>query len=158
MLEVIKMDKIDLVIVNTLQKDGRTPFTQIAKTVGVAESTIRTRYASLVERGILRTIAVIDPFAVGYNSPALVGISVEPGMNNSVAQTLKQMPEVSNLVLTMGGYDLMVEIFCRDRVHLTEVITDVIQSIPGVQDTETLVIGKIFKLSYLWQPDMVKNG
>jgi Lrp/AsnC family transcriptional regulator for asnA, asnC and gidA len=148
------MDKIDLVILNTLQKDGRTPFTQIAKEVGVAESTIRSRYASLVERGVLRTIAVIDPFAVGYNSPAMVGISVEPGMNDSVAQALKQMPEVSNLVLTMGGYDLMVEIFCRDRVHLTEVITDLIQNIPGVQDTETLVIGKIFKLSYLWQPEM----
>ena len=84
----------------------------------------------------------------------MVGISVEPGMNNSVAKALKQMPEVSNLVLTMGRYDLMVEVFCRDRVHLTEVITDLIQSIPGVQDTETLVIGKIFKLSYLWQPEM----
>jgi Lrp/AsnC family transcriptional regulator for asnA, asnC and gidA len=148
------MDKIDLVILNTLQQDGRTPFTQIAKEVGVAESTIRSRYASLVERGILRTIAVIDPFAVGYNSPAMVGISVEPGMNNAVAHALKQMPEVSNLVLTMGGYDLMVEVFCRDRVHLTEVITDLIQNIPGVQDTETLVIGKIFKLSYLWQPEI----
>lgn len=148
------MDKIDLVIVNALQHDARTPFTQIAKTVGVAESTIRSRYASLVESGILRTIAVIDPFTVGYNSPAMVGISVEPGMNNLVAQALKKMPEVSNLVLTMGRYDLMVEVFCRDRVHLTEVITDLIQSIPGVQDTETLVIGKIFKLSYLWQPEM----
>lgn len=148
------MDKIDLVIVNTLQKDGRTPFTQIAKAVGVAESTIRNRYANLVESGILRTIAVVDPFAIGYNSPALVGISVEPGMNKSVALTLKEMPEVSNLVLTMGGYDLMVEVFCRDRVHLTEVITDLIQSIPGVQDTETMVIGKIYKLSFLWQPEM----
>ncbi len=152
------MDKIDLIILNTLQKDGRTPFTQIAKAVGVAESTIRSRYASLVERGILRTIAVIDPFAVGYNSPAMVGISVEPGMNGAVAEALKQMPEVSHLVLTMGGYDLMVEVFCRDRVHLTEVITDLIQNIPGVQDTETLVIGKIFKLSYLWQPEIEVRG
>lgn len=149
------MDKIDLVIINTLQKDGRTPFTQIAKSVGVTESTIRSRYANLVERGILRTIAVIDPFSVGYNSPAVVGISVVPGMNNAVAQALKKMPEVSSLVLTMGSYDLVVEVFCRDRLHLTEVITDLIQSIPGVQDTETLVIGKIFKLSYLWQPEAV---
>ncbi len=82
----------------------------------------------------------------------MVGISVEPGMNNSVSQILKQMPEVSNLVLTMGSYDLMVEVFCRDTVHLTDLITDVIQSIPGVKDTETLVIGKIFKLSYFWKP------
>ena len=148
------MDNLDLQILNALQEDGRTPFTQIAKKVGVAESTIRTRYASLVERGIVQTIAVIDPFSVGYNSPALIGISTEPGAINYVAHILEQMPEVSYLVLTLGGYDLMVEVFCRDREHLTDLITNQIQSIQGVRSTETLVIGKIFKLSFFWQPEI----
>jgi len=148
------MDDLDLLILNALQEDGRTPFTQIAKKVGVAESTIRSRYASLVERGIVQTIAVIDPFSVGYNSPALIGISTDSGAINSVAQTLEQMPEVSYLVLTLGGYDLMVEVFCRDREHLTDLITNHIQSIPGIRATETLVIGKIFKLSFFWQPEI----
>lgn len=148
------MDNLDLQILKALQEDGRTPFTQIAKKVGVAESTIRTRYASLVERGIVQTIAVIDPFSVGYNSPALIGISTESGAINSVAQTLEQMPEVSYLVLTLGGYDLMVEVFCRDREHLTDLITNQIQAIQGVRSTETLVIGKIFKLSFFWQPEI----
>jgi len=148
------MDDLDLLILNALQEDGRTPFTQIAKKVGVAESTIRSRYASLVERGIVQTIAVIDPFSVGYNSPALIGISTDSGAINSVAQTLERMPEVSYLVLTLGGYDLMVEVFCRDREHLTDLITNHIQSIPGIRATETLVIGKIFKLSFFWQPEI----
>jgi len=34
------MDEIDIKILRTLQKDGRTPFTQIAKLTGVSESTI----------------------------------------------------------------------------------------------------------------------
>ncbi|MFC2025599.1 Lrp/AsnC family transcriptional regulator [Chloroflexota bacterium] len=148
------MDDLDLLILKALQEDGRTPFTQIAKKVGVAESTIRSRYAGLVERGIVQTIAVIDPFSVGYNSPALIGISTESGAIISVAQTLEQMPEVSYLVLTLGGYDLMVEVFCRDRAHLTDLITNQIQSIPGIRATETLVIGKIFKLSFFWQPEI----
>jgi len=148
------MDDLDLLILNALQEDGRAPFTQIAKKVGVAESTIRSRYASLVDRGIVQTIAVIDPFSVGYNSPALIGVSTESGAINSVAQTLEQMPEVSYLVLTLGGYDLMVEVFCRDREHLTDLITNQIQSIPGIRVTETLVIGKIFKLSFFWQPEI----
>ena len=148
------MDNLDLQILNALQEDGRTPFTQIAKKVGVAESTIRTRYASLVERGIVQTIAVIDPFSVGYNSPALIGISTEPGAINAVAHILEQMPEVSYLVLTLGGYDLMVEVFCRDREHLTDLITNQIQTIKGVRSTETLMIGKIFKLSFFWQPEI----
>ena len=148
------MDDLDLLILNALQEDGRTPFTQFAKKVGVAESTIRSRYASLVERGIVQTIAVIDPFSVGYNSPALIGISTESGAINSVAHTLEQMPEVSYLVLTLGGYDLMVEVFCRNREHLTDLISNQIQSIQGIRSTETLVIGKIFKLSFFWQPEI----
>jgi len=147
------MDELDLLILNALQEDGRTPFTQIAKIAGVAESTIRSRYASLVEEGILQTIAVIDPFSVGYNAPALIGIHVEPGAIYTVADALESLPEVSYLVLTLGGYDLVSEVFCRDREHLTKLITTQIQKIPGVRSTETLVIGKIFKLSFFWQPD-----
>ena len=151
------MDELDLIILNTLQEDGRTPFTQIAKKAGVAESTIRSRYASLVEQGIVQTIAVIDPFAVGYNAPALIGITVEPGTIYSVAQALEKLPEVSYLVLVLGGYDLVVEVFCRDREHLTAFITDQIQTVPGIRATETLVIGEIFKLSFFWRPEIISN-
>jgi Lrp/AsnC family transcriptional regulator for asnA, asnC and gidA len=148
------MDNLDLLILNALQEDGRTPFTQIAKKCGVAESTIRSRYASLVERGIAQTITVIDPFEVGYDAPALIGISTKPGAFDSVVQALEQqIPEISYLVMTLGRYDLMVEVFCRDREHLTDLITKKIQAIPGIRATETLVIGKIFKLSFFWQPE-----
>ncbi len=148
------MDEIDLQILSALQKDGRTPFTTIAKQTGVSESTIRARYASLVESGVVQTIAVVDPFSLGYNAPALVGIATEPGTIHAVAKTLEQMAEVSYLVLTLGGFDLMVEIFCRDRAHLTDLITNQIQNIPGIRATETLVIGEIFKLSFNWQPEI----
>jgi len=148
------IDLKDRKILYQLDINSRQPLSQIAKKVGVAESTIRSRYASLVERGIVQTIAVIDPFSVGYNAPAMIGISTESGSINSVVQALEQMPEVSYLVLTLGGYDLMVEVFCRDREHLTDLLTNQIQSIPGIRVTETLVIGKIFKLSFFWQPEI----
>jgi len=151
------MDELDLIILNALQTDGRTPFTQIAKKAGVAESTVRNRYASLVDQGIVQTIAVIDPFAVGYNSPALIGISVEPRSTRAVAQELEKLPEVSYLVLTLGGYDLMVEVFCRDREHLTKFIMDQVQVIEGIRATETLMIGEIFKLSFFWRPEIISQ-
>jgi Lrp/AsnC family transcriptional regulator for asnA, asnC and gidA len=151
------MDELDLIILETLQEDGRTPFTQIAKKAGVVESTIRSRYASLVEQGIVQTIAVVDPFAVGYNAPALIGICVEPGTIYAVAQALEKLPEVSYLVLILGGYDLVVEVFCRDREHLTQLITDQIQTVQGIRTTETLVIGKIFKLSFNWRPESISQ-
>jgi Lrp/AsnC family transcriptional regulator for asnA, asnC and gidA len=70
----------------------------------------------------------------------------------NLAKTLEQMPEVSYLVLTLGACGLVVEVYCRDHDHLKNLITDKIQSIKGVRSTETLVIGKLFKLGFFWQP------
>lgn len=147
------MDDLDRTILTALQTDGRTPFTQIAKAAGVSESTIRSRYASLVDEGIVQTIAVINPFAVGYQAPAMLGVTTEPGMQEEAARALAALPEVSYLVLAMGRFDLLVEVFCRDLTHLTELITNRICLAPGIRATETLVIGKIYKLSFFWSPE-----
>jgi DNA-binding Lrp family transcriptional regulator len=50
-----------------------------------------------------------------------------------------------------------VEVFCRDREHLTKFIINQIQAIQGVRATETLVIGKIFKLSFFWRPEIISQ-
>ena len=148
------MDELDRLILRTLQKDGRTPFTKIAKQAGVSETTIRSRYKNLVEKGVIRTVGIVDPYAIGLNAPAIVAVSTEPGMAEQVAQVIIDLPEVSYLVMTLGSYDLIVETFCRDLHHLAEVVTRQIQSIPGVRSTETLVIAKAFKLSSSWSPTL----
>lgn len=146
------MDEIDRLILNYLQEDGRTPFTHIAKQARVSETTVRSRYRSLVEQGIVRTVGIVDPYALGFQAPAIISISVEPGKTDQVAQTIGLLPEVSYLVMTLGSCDLVVEVFCRDLEHLTDLSTEQIQRIPGVRSTETLVIGRSYKLSYRWSP------
>ena len=95
---------------------------------------------------------VTDRISPGFYRYAVS--STAPLQNDSVAQTLEQIPEVSYLVLILGAYDLVIEVYCRDRDHLTDIIINQIQSISGIQSTETLVIGKIFKLSFSWQPQI----
>jgi Lrp/AsnC family transcriptional regulator for asnA, asnC and gidA len=151
------MDELDRLILETLQQDGRTPFTQIARQAGVSETTIRTRYRGLLEQGIIRTVGVVDPYALDFHAPALIGVTVEPGTMDGVAGTLSQLPEVSYLVMTLGAYDLMIEVFCRDLPHLTDLITEQIHSIPGVRSTQTLMISRSYKLSYRWSPDLAEE-
>jgi Lrp/AsnC family transcriptional regulator for asnA, asnC and gidA len=146
------MDEIDHLILQTLQEDGRTPFTQIAKQAGVSETTIRSRYRSLMEAGIIRTVGVVDPFALGFQAPAVIGVSVESGKVEQVARTIAELPEVSYLVVTLGSFDLTIEVFCRDLAHLTDLVTQKIGMIPGVRSTETLMIARSYKLSYRWSP------
>jgi len=146
------MDELDRLILQTLQEDGRTPFTRIAKQAGVSETTIRSRYNNLVEEGIIRSVGVVDPYALGFQAPAIIGVSVEPGMVDQVARTIADLSEVSYLVMTLGRFDLLIEVFCRDLPHLTDFITQQIHSLPGVRSTETLVIARSYKLTYRWSP------
>jgi Lrp/AsnC family transcriptional regulator for asnA, asnC and gidA len=144
------MDGIDQLILRRLQEDGRTSFTTIAAQAHVSETTIRARYRHLLEQGIVRTVGVVDPYALGFQAPAILGIQVEPGEIDRAARAIAALPEVSYVVMTLGAFDIFVEVFCRDMPHLTQVVTQVIQLIPGVRRTETLMISRSYKLAYRW--------
>jgi Lrp/AsnC family transcriptional regulator for asnA, asnC and gidA len=73
------IDERDMKIIEILRENARTPHTEIAARLGVAESTIRNRVRALEEEGVIQQYTVVtDPAKLGYNSVALVGIDVEP--------------------------------------------------------------------------------
>jgi Lrp/AsnC family transcriptional regulator for asnA, asnC and gidA len=146
------MDDLDRFILQTLQTDGRTPFTQIAKLAGVSETTVRSRYRNLVVQGVMHTVSIVDPFALDFLAPAILNITVEPGQVDRVAQVIADIPEVSYLIRTLGQHDLLVEVYCRDLDHLTHLVTDQVHAIQGVRGVETAMIARSYKLSYRWAP------
>lgn len=146
------MDELDRSILQVLQEDGRAPFTQIAKRVGLSEAAVRARYKSLVEQGVVRTVSIVDPFALDFQAPALIAVTTEAGRSEEVARLIAELPETAYLVMTLGSRDLMVEVYCRDLQHLTELVMRRIQTIPGVRSTETQMEAKVYKLSYRWSP------
>jgi Lrp/AsnC family transcriptional regulator for asnA, asnC and gidA len=146
------IDELDRFILRTMQEDGRIPFSTIAKQANVSESTIRNRYLRMVDSGLVRTVASVDPYALGFQAPALIGVNVKPGTADAVAKELVLISEVSYLVMTLGSFDLMVELFCRDLPHLTNLLIQRIQTIPNVQSTQTLMIARSYKLTYRWAP------
>lgn len=145
-------DELDRFILSTMQEDGRIPFSTIAKQAKVSESTIRNRYLRMVDSGVVRTVASVDPYALGFQAPALIGVNVTPGTADTVAKDLVLISEVSYLVMTLGSFDLIVELFCRDLPHLTNLLIQKIQTIPGVLSTQTLMIARSYKLTYRWAP------
>jgi Lrp/AsnC family transcriptional regulator for asnA, asnC and gidA len=146
------MDELDILILQSLQKDGRTPFTQIAEKAGVSETTIRTRYRTLLEEGAIRTAGIANPRALGFEVQAIIGVAVELGLVDQAARTIAAFPEVDYLVMTLGSFDLIVEVYCRDVRHLTELVTERIHPMPGVRATEMLMVAKSYKLSHSWSP------
>jgi Lrp/AsnC family transcriptional regulator for asnA, asnC and gidA len=141
------MDDIDRSILSFLQKDGRKHFTEIAKALGIAEGTVRNRVAKLQDDRVLQIIGMVDPQRMGYDAPALVGVSVQPPYLEEVAEEIAAWPEVSYLIMVAGEFDLMVEVMCLDREHLASLLRDRLQQVTGVRRTQSFMILHTYKMA-----------
>jgi Lrp/AsnC family transcriptional regulator for asnA, asnC and gidA len=141
------MDSLDRSIVAILQKDGRTRFTEIAKTLDVTEGTVRNRVSKLLDDRAIQIIGVLDPHRMGYQAPAFIAVSIQPPHLESAAKEIAEMPVVSYLIMIAGEYDLLVEVFCRDREHLASFLKDRLMQVEGVQRTQTSLILHTYKVT-----------
>ena len=148
----ISLDQLDRTIINELQEDGRRPYTEIGKRLGVSEATVRKRVARLQHRGALQIVAAVDPLALGYIR-AEVSIRVRGPSARTVADRLEKIPEVSYMELTLGEYDLSISLTCRDTKHLTSVLNDEVRAVPGVESVYATLVLEVLKDVYDWAPD-----
>jgi Lrp/AsnC family transcriptional regulator, regulator for asnA, asnC and gidA len=144
------LDDLDKAIIKCLQLDGRRPYAQIGRELEVPEATVRQRAERLISRGVVQIVGVTDPLAMGFQQPALIGLKVEPGRLDEIAQQIGALEEVTYLVVTAGRFDLVCEVVCADNDHLLRVLTEQLAAIDGIRSTETLVELRFVKESYQW--------
>jgi Lrp/AsnC family transcriptional regulator for asnA, asnC and gidA len=118
------IDALDRSIIHLLQEDSRMPSAEIARRLGVAERTVRARINRLVEDGIVKLVAIVNPSALGYDVTADIFLEVEPGRLEEVAQQLVAMEEVAYVGLTTGERDISIQVFLPSVDALYRFITE----------------------------------
>ena len=145
----LALDDINKQIIEHLQRDGRTSYAALAKTIGLSEAAVRQRVQRLLDGGMMQIVAVTDPLMLGFARQAMVGVKVT-GDLRVVADQLAKIPEVDYVVICAGGYDLLVELVCTDDEHLLTLLNEAIRAVPGVTVTETFMYLKLAKQTYAW--------
>ena len=136
--QVDHLAESDRAIVVELQEDGRRSFANIARSLGMAEKTVRLRVRHLLDAGIIQIGAVTDPAALGYRAAALLGITTDTAhAPSSVALELLKIEAVDYVVVATGRYGLFAEIFCRDREALQATIENEVGAVPGIRTIES---------------------
>lgn len=144
-------DRADRAIIGALQRDGRLAYGTVATEVGLSEAAVRRRVQRLRDAGVMRIVAVTDPFRLGYRRQAMVGVRVE-GDVRLVAERLTECREVDDVVMCAGSFDLLVEVVCKDDDALFRLLNDAFRSIPGVSSTESFVYLRSARQTYSWGP------
>lgn len=126
-------DHKDLAIIEILQEDARTPFTEIARKLNVSEATVRKRVSALEREGVIKKYSVVvDPVKMGYSTIALVGINTNPDKFLNVAEKLTGFDEVRFVATSTGDHMIMAEVWAEDGKKLSSLLSEKIGRLGGI--------------------------
>ena len=117
-----ELDHLDQEIIWELQEDARRPYRKIAAKLSVAESTVSNRVNRLLERGILKLEARVDPFRLPHKVASLVGLKLEKRNQMEIIHEIENLPGVNAVWVSSGKYDLFAEVMTDSIADLNTFI------------------------------------
>ncbi|MQY76927.1 MAG: AsnC family transcriptional regulator [Spirochaeta sp.] len=147
-----EIDKLDRAIILELQEDARRQFKTIAGKLKVSEGTIKNRVERLINRGILKLEARVNPFALPRRISAIVGVNLKKRDHEEKIKEIEKIPGVTSVWNASGRFDLFFEVMVDSLNSLNDLLFKRdLKKIGGISYTETFVIlssnTKYFKLS-----------
>lgn len=144
------MDGTDNSILKLLAEDSRLSAKNLSDALGVPEEEINKRVRSLEERGVLvKYTAIINYEECEEEVEALIEVKVTPqrghGFDN-IAREVAACPEVINLYLMSGGYDLAVIVRAKSLKEVSRFVSEKISTYENVLSTATHFILKRYKV------------
>ena len=136
-----QIDNIDRGILSELMINAKVPYTEIAKKLIVSAGTIHVRMKKMEEAGIVKNSRLqINYELLGFDLTAFLGIYLEKGSTyTDVIQQLNLIPEIVEAHYTTGVYSIFAKIKCKNTKHMRQILNEEIQSIKGIQRTETII-------------------
>lgn len=152
------LDPLDLGIIAALQDDGRVPYSVMAERFGVVEGTIRKRVTRLLDEGYLRIVGVANPFKVGMDVVAIIGLNVARQKMHDALARLRALDAVRYIAITTGTFDAIVEVVLPTTQDLLRFLMQDLARVPGLNRTETSLVLEIPKQSYDWLPRRARKA
>ena len=139
--ENLKVDNVDLKILEILMQDAKKPYTEVAKRAFVSGGTVHVRMNKMEEAGIVeKTTLKVNYAKLGYDITAFIGIFLQKSaLYDQLMAALKNIPEITNIHYTTGNYSMFVKMHVKDTNHLKQVLHDKIQQVEGIERTETMI-------------------
>jgi Lrp/AsnC family transcriptional regulator for asnA, asnC and gidA len=137
----MELDEIDRKILSHLEKDSRVSYTTLAKKLDISDVAIKKRIDKLIENGIIERFSIsIDNKKLGMPLKAFILIKSLPSEAAQISDELKKMRNVNRIFSTLGPYDVVIELSCKDIDELKSLTDENIGNLRGVTDIRTLVV------------------
>mgnify|MGYP002513865047 FL=1 len=148
------LDAIDKKILRFLIKNARTPFLEIARECGISGAAIHQRIKKLEDMGVIQgSRLVVAPKSLGFDVCAFISIRVSDiTRQQDTVEQLSKIPEIVECHYITGDFDFMLRVV-TDNTQSLEHLLNLVKSIPGVQNTRTILILSSVKEEHSVDPD-----
>ncbi len=133
----MKLDSIDIRILNELQNDSSHSNVELAKRVHLSPSPCLMRVKALKDKGVIRNyVALADPKILGLGLNVFISISLKEQSKEALAefeQRISEHDEVMECYLMTGDSDYLIRVAVADMGALEKFILEQLTPIPGIE-------------------------
>ena len=146
-----KIDEVDMALLQELARDSRQSQRALARQINMSAPAVAERIARLERSGVIRQYSIdIDWDRLGLDVVVFMPITLESG--GDIEPTLaafREIPELEELTVVAGRYDLLARFRLSDQRHLRELLLDRVWQIPNVARIETMLgLGNLITEDY----------
>ena len=133
----MKLDAIDIRILNELQNDSSHSNVELAKRVHLSPSPCLMRVKALKDKGVIRNyVALADPKVLGLGLNVFISISLKEQSKESLAEfenRISEHDEVMECYLMTGDSDYLIRVAVADMAALEKFILEQLTPIAGIE-------------------------
>ena len=138
------LDKFDWRILDAVQGDGRLSLADLSERVGLSKTPCQIRLKRLEEEGYITGYhARLNMRKIRKNYVVFIQIKLEATSRRHLEQfnaAVKKMDSIESCHMMAGGFDYLLKVRCRNMEEYRGILTDSINSLPGVYQTTTFPV------------------
>lgn len=145
-----RIDRHDVDILNLLSQDGRMPFSDMAKRVGLSRAIVAARVSRMQEIGLIEKFTVNLHYSYSRKkTSAYFELVVSPAHMHSVALAIAEYDEICVVYQMSGGSILHVHGFFDGMEDIYTFVNTKLNTLEGLTNIKTEFILKKFKSDFV---------
>ncbi len=149
----MNLDKIDLAILEVLQRDARTSLQALSSQVGLTSSPCWARIKRMEEAGVIEGYSVrVNAERIGLRETVIVQVTLDNHSDEALfefGRALQAIPEVLEAFLVSGDYDYYIRIAVQDTRDYERLLREQLYKIPGIRHSKSSFVLRSLKQSML---------
>lgn len=142
-------EDIDEDIIAALQSNARVSNREIARQLGLPESTVRNRLKRLIDAKSIQITLLIDPAVVDLKLAAFVRLAVQPKHVRLVMEALAAHDAFDFVCLSTSRFNVATVVAAKSQSDLFELVQRQVRTLPGIEEVEVRVHAQVLKHRYM---------